>query len=75
MRVCVCFLGLGWSRPILHRYANEDVSLGSWFIGLEVEHIDERSMCCATHPGTSTDSYICIKKSIEYVNEVVYILV
>ncbi|PRQ22368.1 putative galactosylxylosylprotein 3-beta-galactosyltransferase [Rosa chinensis] len=36
--------------PILHRYANEDVSLGSWFIGLEVEHIDERSMCCATSP-------------------------
>ncbi|KAL6210191.1 hypothetical protein ACLB2K_021128 [Fragaria x ananassa] len=36
--------------PILHRYANEDVSLGSWLIGLEVEHIDERSMCCATAP-------------------------
>lgn len=38
-------------RPILHKYANEDVSLGSWFIGLEVEHIDERSMCCGTPPG------------------------
>lgn len=38
-------------RPILHRYANEDVSLGSWFIGLEVEHIDDRSMCCGTSPG------------------------
>ncbi|XVE60659.1 hypothetical protein DITRI_Ditri05aG0146100 [Diplodiscus trichospermus] len=36
--------------PILHRYANEDVSLGSWFIGLEVEHVDERSMCCGTPP-------------------------
>ncbi|KAM1005428.1 hypothetical protein ACFX1T_002332 [Malus domestica] len=36
--------------PILHRYANEDVSLGSWFIGLEVEHIDDRSMCCGTSP-------------------------
>lgn len=74
----MCVLGLGWGRPILHRYANEDVSLGSWFIGLEVEHIDERSMCCATHPGMSTDSiesYICIKKSIEYVNGAVYILV
>ncbi|KAL3504050.1 hypothetical protein ACH5RR_033891 [Cinchona calisaya] len=38
------------NQPILHKYANEDVSLGSWFIGLEVEHIDERSMCCATPP-------------------------
>ncbi|KAJ4835486.1 putative beta-1,3-galactosyltransferase 8 [Turnera subulata] len=38
------------NSPILHRYANEDVSLGSWLIGLEVEHIDERSMCCGTPP-------------------------
>ncbi|VVA24708.1 PREDICTED: beta-1 [Prunus dulcis] len=34
--------------PILHRYANEDVSLGAWLIGLEVEHVDDRSMCCGT---------------------------
>lgn len=38
-------------RPILHQYANEDVSLGAWFIGLEVEHIDDRNMCCGTPPG------------------------
>ncbi|THG05030.1 hypothetical protein TEA_021630 [Camellia sinensis var. sinensis] len=38
------------NQPILHKYANEDVSLGSWFIGLDVEHIDERSMCCGTPP-------------------------
>lgn len=38
-------------RPILHKYANEDVSLGAWFIGLEVEHVDDRSMCCGTPPG------------------------
>ncbi|KAF9612269.1 hypothetical protein IFM89_038839 [Coptis chinensis] len=37
-------------KPILHKYANEDVSLGAWFIGLEVEHIDERNMCCGTPP-------------------------
>ncbi|KAG8487252.1 hypothetical protein CXB51_020605 [Gossypium anomalum] len=37
-------------KPILHRYANEDVSLGSWLIGLEVEHVDDRSMCCGTPP-------------------------
>ncbi|KAK6937937.1 protein of unknown function DUF4094 [Dillenia turbinata] len=38
------------NQPILHRYANEDVSLGSWFIGLEVEHVDDRSLCCGTPP-------------------------
>ncbi|KAK8642822.1 hypothetical protein V6N13_012154 [Hibiscus sabdariffa] len=36
------------NQPILHKYANEDVSLGSWFIGLEVEHINDRGMCCRT---------------------------
>ncbi|KAG9155025.1 hypothetical protein Leryth_012204 [Lithospermum erythrorhizon] len=36
------------NRHILHKYANEDVSLGSWFIGLDVEHIDDRSLCCGT---------------------------
>eukprot|EP00268_Persea_americana_P048134 TRINITY_DN5055_c0_g1_i4.p1 TRINITY_DN5055_c0_g1~~TRINITY_DN5055_c0_g1_i4.p1 ORF type:complete len:409 (+),score=78.43 TRINITY_DN5055_c0_g1_i4:264-1490(+) len=38
------------NQRILHRYANEDVTLGSWFIGLDVEHIDERSLCCGTPP-------------------------
>ncbi|KAI5656289.1 hypothetical protein M9H77_25082 [Catharanthus roseus] len=38
------------NRHMLHKYANEDVSLGSWFIGLDVEHIDDRSLCCGTSP-------------------------
>ncbi|KAM7259067.1 hypothetical protein ACFE04_014808 [Oxalis oulophora] len=38
------------NSPILHRFANEDVSLGAWLIGLEVEHVDDRSMCCGTPP-------------------------
>jgi hypothetical protein len=38
------------NQPLLHRYANEDVSLGSWIIGLDVDHIDDRSMCCGTPP-------------------------
>ncbi|XXG70855.1 hypothetical protein AAC387_Pa07g0245 [Persea americana] len=38
------------NQPILHKYANEDVSLGAWFIGLEVEHINESNMCCGTPP-------------------------
>lgn len=36
---------------MLHKYANEDVSLGSWFIGLDVEHIDDRRICCGSPPG------------------------
>ncbi|RWV94711.1 hypothetical protein GW17_00042725, partial [Ensete ventricosum] len=32
------------------KYANEDVSLGSWFIGVDVEHIDDRRLCCGTPP-------------------------
>ncbi|KAE8715442.1 Beta-1,3-galactosyltransferase 7 [Hibiscus syriacus] len=49
------------NQPILHKYANEDVSLGSWFIGLEVEHINGRSMCCRT---PSTHTYL--KKDCEW---------
>ncbi|CAA0839888.1 Probable beta-1-3-galactosyltransferase 8 [Striga hermonthica] len=36
------------NSAILHRYANEDVSLGAWLIGLEVQHVDDNSMCCGT---------------------------
>ena len=44
---------IGWwhFRHVLHKYANEDVSLGSWFIGLDVEHVDDRRLCCGTPPG------------------------
>ncbi|MCO5567547.1 hypothetical protein L7F22_021241 [Adiantum nelumboides] len=33
---------------ILHKYANEDVSLGSWLIGLDMEQIDDKRLCCST---------------------------
>ncbi|XP_031093376.1 beta-1,3-galactosyltransferase 7-like isoform X2 [Ipomoea triloba] len=36
------------NKDVLHKFANEDVSLGAWLIGLEVEHIDDRNMCCGT---------------------------
>ncbi|CAN4076528.1 unnamed protein product [Withania somnifera] len=39
-----------YQKPILHKYANEHVSLGAWLIGLEVEHIDNRNLCCGTPP-------------------------
>ncbi|XP_019184059.1 PREDICTED: beta-1,3-galactosyltransferase 7-like [Ipomoea nil] len=35
---------------LLHKFANEDVSLGAWLIGLDIEHIDDRNMCCGTPP-------------------------
>lgn len=35
-------------RHVLHKYANEDVSLGAWFIGIDVKHIDDRRLCCGT---------------------------
>jgi len=41
----------------LHKYANEDVTLGSWFIGLEVEQIDDRNFCCGTPPGKISSSF------------------
>ncbi|EPS60081.1 hypothetical protein M569_14722, partial [Genlisea aurea] len=36
------------NRHLLHKYANEDVSVGSWFIGLDVRHVDDRRLCCGT---------------------------
>ncbi|KAK6918867.1 Glycosyl transferase, family 31 [Dillenia turbinata] len=39
------------NQDVLHKYANEDVSLGSWFIGLDVQHVDDRRLCCGTPPG------------------------
>ncbi|KAM3749298.1 hypothetical protein ACB098_05G173400 [Castanea mollissima] len=41
------------NQPILHKYANEDVSMGSWLIGIDVEHVDDRRLCCGTPPGCS----------------------
>ncbi|XP_042434719.1 probable beta-1,3-galactosyltransferase 2 [Zingiber officinale] len=41
---------ISMNQHVLHKYANEDVSLGSWFIGLDVEHIDDKKLCCGTPP-------------------------
>ncbi|KAL0299632.1 UNVERIFIED_CONTAM: Hydroxyproline O-galactosyltransferase HPGT1 [Sesamum radiatum] len=35
------------NRSILRVYAYDDVSAGSWFIGLDVKHVDERKFCCS----------------------------
>ena len=37
---------IGHNAAILHKYANEDVSVGSWLVGLDVYHDDERRFCC-----------------------------
>ncbi|KAF7109635.1 hypothetical protein CFC21_109858 [Triticum aestivum] len=38
------------NQHVLHKYANEDVSIGAWFIGVDAEHVDDRRLCCGTHP-------------------------
>ncbi|KAI4326860.1 hypothetical protein L6164_019385 [Bauhinia variegata] len=36
------------NRFILRTYSHDDVSSGSWFIGIDVKHIDERKFCCSS---------------------------
>ncbi|CAG7892650.1 unnamed protein product [Brassica rapa] len=43
------------NRDILHAYAHDDVSTGSWFVGLDLKHVDEGKFCCsAWSSGTDT---------------------
>ncbi|XP_038685119.1 hydroxyproline O-galactosyltransferase HPGT1-like isoform X2 [Tripterygium wilfordii] len=36
------------NRSVLRTYAHDDVSVGSWFIGLDVKHVDESKFCCSS---------------------------
>ncbi|KAL2558675.1 putative beta-1 [Forsythia ovata] len=36
------------NRYILRAYAHDDVSVGSWFIGANVKHINDRKFCCSS---------------------------
>ncbi|KAL7150433.1 hypothetical protein ABFS83_05G111800 [Erythranthe nasuta] len=36
------------NRLVLRTYAHDDVSIGSWFIGLDVKHVDEEKFCCTS---------------------------
>ncbi|XP_071686742.1 hydroxyproline O-galactosyltransferase HPGT1-like [Rutidosis leptorrhynchoides] len=36
------------NKSILRTYAHDDVSVGSWFIGLDVNHVDEGKFCCTS---------------------------
>jgi hypothetical protein len=31
----------------LREYRNEDVSVGGWMLGLDMELVDDRSLCCS----------------------------
>lgn len=37
---------IGRNAAVLHRFANEDVTFGTWLLGLEIQHVDERRLCC-----------------------------
>ncbi|KAH9311376.1 hypothetical protein KI387_026411, partial [Taxus chinensis] len=36
------------NNAILHVYAHEDTSVGSWMLGISVKHIDESQLCCSS---------------------------
>ena len=37
-------------RSVLRTYAHDDVSVGSWMIGLAVKHVNEAKLCCSSWP-------------------------
>ncbi|KAG8047058.1 hypothetical protein GUJ93_ZPchr0008g12711 [Zizania palustris] len=38
------------NRSVLRTYAHDDVSVGSWLIGLAVKHVNEAKLCCSSWP-------------------------
>ncbi|WCJ36776.1 Galactosyltransferase family protein [Euphorbia peplus] len=36
------------NKSLLRTYAHDDISAGSWFIGLDVKHVDEGKFCCSS---------------------------
>ncbi|KAL1552785.1 Hydroxyproline O-galactosyltransferase HPGT1 [Salvia divinorum] len=36
------------NKSLLRTYAHDDISVGSWFIGLDVKHVDEKKFCCSS---------------------------
>ncbi|XP_061997063.1 hydroxyproline O-galactosyltransferase HPGT1 isoform X1 [Rosa rugosa] len=39
------------NKDILRTYAHDDVSVGSWFIGLDVKHLNDAKFCCSSWTG------------------------
>lgn len=40
--------GFSICRSLLRSYAHDDVTAGSWFIGLDATYIDEGKFCCSS---------------------------
>ena len=59
---------IGRNGPILHRFANEDVTLGAWLVGLEVTHVDERRFCCDSAERCMAQASACPTLSFEAVS-------
>ncbi|AQK52196.1 Hydroxyproline O-galactosyltransferase HPGT1 [Zea mays] len=38
------------NKSVLRTYAHDDVSVGSWMIGLAVKHVNEAKLCCSSWP-------------------------
>lgn len=45
------------ARSVLRTYAHDDVSVGSWMIGLAVKHVNEAKLCCSSWPSGFTISF------------------
>ncbi|CAI9094238.1 OLC1v1029938C1 [Oldenlandia corymbosa var. corymbosa] len=45
------------NKSMLRSYAHDDVSAGSWFIGLDVKHVGERKFCCSSWSSGSSLSF------------------
>jgi hypothetical protein len=39
------------NRAALHKYANEDVSVATWMLALDVDFVDDRALCCQSCVG------------------------
>ncbi|GMH44972.1 hypothetical protein BSKO_12929 [Bryopsis sp. KO-2023] len=37
---------LAQNADVMHGFAHDDVTLGAWLLGLEVEYVDEAKLCC-----------------------------
>ncbi|KAG8496088.1 hypothetical protein CXB51_009443 [Gossypium anomalum] len=46
------------NKSLLQVYAHDDVSAGSWFIGLDVQHVHEGKFCCNTWSTGLSSSFL-----------------
>ncbi|KAE8728238.1 hypothetical protein F3Y22_tig00004663pilonHSYRG00003 [Hibiscus syriacus] len=45
------------NRNLLRSYAHDDVSVGSWFLGLDVKHVDEGKFAAHLGPQIPESKY------------------